>query len=198
MNQTDKKILEARIKNRIQTHQSIYDEYTMIGTDRYTFDWQVVVNKRIHIMLPTSFIDLPLEIARLRYPSEFRPKVIKSSMDTCVNFAFLYGNAIKEERQVINLARMYAAAIHRLNPGYEFQKSGTFYAGEEENKLISWYEYISPSLNDFIYNCNGFMRIEKNLMQVVFNCPQSRAEEWKQAVLEVFQSLYGDMDMQLH
>lgn len=198
MSEIEKNILAMRQMGRKQEHKSIYDQqYTMVGETRYVFDWQTVVHKRIHIMLPTGFKDLPLKIAKLRYPSESRPKDIKSSLDTTINFAFLYGERIPDEAQIVNTARMYAAAIHKLNPGHQFLKSGTLYRDEKQTRLLSWYEYLSPTLEENLYNRHGFMIVEGKLMQIIFNCPEALAEEWKPVTLEVFLSVYGDLDHQL-
>lgn len=198
MNEIDKKIISYRENGKKETHQSIYDEYTMVGDRKYVFDWTAAVNKRIHIMLPMEFMDLPPDIAKLRYPAESRPKVIKSSQDTTVNVAFLYGSRIDNENQIVKTARMYAAAIHKLNPGHEFLKSGAHYRDQKKSKLMSWYEYLSPTLGERVYNRHGFLSVEGQLMQVIFNCQEKEAENWMPVTLEIFLSVYGDLDRQLH
>ncbi len=196
MDEKDRIILEMRNKGRKAVHQSIYDEYTMIGDTRYLFDWCTVVQPRIHIMLPKEFIDLPLEIAKLRYPSEDRPKEIKSSLDSLVNIAFLYGQPLKDESDVILASRIYAAAIRQINPSNEFKESNTMYRDKKEKRLVSWYEYLSPAFGERVYNRHAFLGIEGKLLQIVFNCPEGRAEQWKGVLPDIMASTYSDLERQ--
>lgn len=196
MDEKDKVILNMRTMGRNEAHKSIYDEYTMIGNTRWLFEWHKVVNRRIHIMLPAEFIDLPLEIAKLRYPSESRPKEIKSSIDSLTNFAFLYGQKLEKEEDIILASRVYAALIRQLNPSNEFRDSGTFYRHKKEGRLVSWYEYFSPALGGSVYNRHGFFALEGKLLQVVFNCPEEQAQDWNEALPEIFASVYSDLERQ--
>ena len=196
MDEKDQLILKMRREGKRISHNSIYDDYTMIGNERYVFDWCTVVHRRIHILLPKEFIDMPLEIAKLRYPSEDRPKIIKSSLDSVVNFAFLYGQPLNKEEDVVLASRIYAAAIHQINPSNEFQKSGTVYRNEKDGRLTSWYEYLSPAYGERVYNRHGFLSVEGKLLQVVFNCPEGRAEDWKKVLLDIMVSAYSELERQ--
>lgn len=196
MEEKDRVILAMRNSGRKEAHQSIYDEYTIIGDTRYLFDWCTVVQPRIHIMLPKEFIDLPLEIAKLRYPSESRPKVIKSSLSSLINFAFLYGQPLEKENDVVLASRIYAASIQQINPSNEFRESETVYRDEKKKRLLSWYEYLSPAFGGRVYNRHAFSAIEGKLLQVVFNCPEDRAEEWKGVLPDIMASAYSDLERQ--
>lgn len=195
MQENERAILEMRAEGRKRTHRSIYDEYTVVGSVRYTFDWHTVVHRRIHIMLPEEFVDLPSEIAKLRYPSESRPGEIKSSIDSLTNFAFLYGQKIQKE-EIVQASRIYAAAIHQLNPSNEFLESGTFYRDKKAGQVVSWYEYLSPAFGGRVYNRHAFLCVEQKLLQVVFNCPEEQAEGWKEPLIEIFASVYSDLEKQ--
>lgn len=196
MEDKDKIILGMRNGGRKEAHKSIYDEYTVIGNTRYLFDWCTVVHRRIHIMLPTEFVDLPLEIAKLRYPSEDRPQIIKSSIDSLINFAFLYGQDLQKEDDVVLASRVYAAAIHQINPSSEFQRSGTWYRDKKEGRLASWYEFLSPAFGERVYSRHAFLSVEGKLLQVVFNCPESRADDWKEVLPSIMVSTYSELERQ--
>lgn len=196
MDDRDKMILAMRAEGRKEVHKSIYDEYTIIGAGRFTFDWCSIVHGRIHMMLPMEFVDLPLEIAKLRYPSESRPKEIKSSMDSLTNVAFLYGQKVRQEKEVVYAARIFAATIHQLNPGNDFKKSGTFYRMKKDGRLVSWYEFFSPAYGGMVYNCHAFLSVEGKLLQVVFNCPEDNGADWKEVLMEMLASVYSDLEKQ--
>ena len=41
---------------------------------------------KLGVMLPESFVTLPAKLARIKYSSQQRPQVIRTSRDTTVNF----------------------------------------------------------------------------------------------------------------
>lgn len=52
------------------------------------------------LMLPDTFVDMPSSIVKLKYPSEQRPQIIKTSLDASVNFTFSLFNQEFEDSQV--------------------------------------------------------------------------------------------------
>lgn len=194
MGNQEKEIVKLRNEGKYAEHKSIYNDYTMIGERRYIFTTQSIYT-RVHMMLPEDFIDLPLNFAKAKYPSEGRPKVIKSSIDTMINFAFLYKEPTNQE-QLPYAARGFAAAIQKLNPSHVFMESGAVYIGSRKEKLLCWYEYLSPDFKGKIYNQHGYLAMEGRLLQVLFNCPESLYPDWKPVALEAAESIYSDLENQ--
>lgn len=195
MSSKEKEIAEQWDQGKALSHKSIYDDYTRIGKIRYEFEKQKIYS-RINILMPVGFIDLPLSAAKLRYPSEDRPKVIKSSLDSLINFAFCYWADPVKPEDLPKVSRIFAAAIRRLFPAHEFKESGARYLDRKMTDLLCWYEYLSPDFKGKIYNMHGFLAVEGKLMQIVFNCPEDRYQDWKPVVLEVFETVYSDLDHQ--
>jgi len=193
----EQEIVRLRNEGKRQIHLSIYDSYTMIGDTRYEFERQKIYG-RINVVLPNDFIDLPLSFAKLKYISEDRPKVIKSSKDTSIDFAFNYRPEKLNRKEVPYIAKGYAAAIRKIFPSNEFMECGTFFLDSKKEQLMSWYEYLSPDFKEKLYNLHGFLGVEGRLMQVSFHCSEAIYKMWRPAALEVFASIYSSLDRQMN
>ena len=89
----DEKILEYRRRARKEKFSSL-ETGMYIKDELVTFSEIPLFNDQFTIMLPDSFVDMPSEIAKIKYPSEQRPQIIKTSMDTTINFAFNLFNVV--------------------------------------------------------------------------------------------------------
>ena len=71
-----------------------YAKYSTLETGIYIKDELVEFEPRdipelnINASLPKTFVRMPLSIAKIKYPSETRPQMIFTSLDTTVNFTF--------------------------------------------------------------------------------------------------------------
>lgn len=82
------------------------------------------------IYLPDNIVQMPQEYARIKYPSEFRPSLIFTTMDLNVNIGFtVFPHAMKQE-EMKPLAEHIRGVIHRehsdylLFPSEELQETG--------------------------------------------------------------------------
>lgn len=111
----DKDILESRKmirKSKYNTLQiGIY-----INDEVVHFTAAKILDERAEAMLPDTFVDMPANLARLKYMSEQRPQIIKTSLDTTVNFTFsLYGIELPEE-EIDSTIRQFKYLIQKVNP----------------------------------------------------------------------------------
>jgi hypothetical protein len=118
----DEKILEFRRRARNEEHMDL-ESGMYIDGELMEFERVKLFDGKMDIMLPSSFIDLPSNLARIKYPSEQRPHIIKTSLDTSVNMTFsLYGMKIRcdqtkkaaEDKKVIRLKDFETAEVRRM------------------------------------------------------------------------------------
>ena len=83
----DEKIIKAMNAYKKGTYGSIQEGF-FIKEELVTFEKEWLFDKKMQIMLPTSFTDMPMEQAKLKYPMEQRPQVIKTNEETDINFTF--------------------------------------------------------------------------------------------------------------
>ena len=176
-----------------EKYSSISSPATYINGKRYHFSERRIPDAGMLICLPNEFIDLPSVIAKQKYPSENRPKVIISSADISVNFAFtLLSDAIRDE-ELIQTRNAALDALKKIYPQNTYLDTGV--ETSKESRLFTWYEYYGPTLDSESYALNAFMRIKNRLLHYLFNCPKAEYEDWRPIVLETISSIREDQTL---
>ena len=173
-----------------EEYSSIYSPLTYIGDKRYHFIEQEIPSGNLLILLPKEFINLPPVVARLKYPSSDRPKCIKSSVDTSINFAFSHLLNYKvRENELLGIRNTALDGLKKLHPQNDYLDVGLDYWGQNKSFLYSWFEYISPTLDAESYSFNAFMRKDECLLFYLFNCPNEGHEHWRPIIFETILSI---------
>nr|WP_317358984.1 hypothetical protein [uncultured Tyzzerella sp.] len=181
----DEKILEMKnIKNKLENTNIKNGVY--IKEEFVKFEEFKLFNNSMSVFLPNSFIDLPENMKKVKYPSEHRPQIIKTSLDTSVNFCFsLLPLPIKNE-QTKEAIKQFKTIIKRVNPAY------IFYDLKEEqigDKTVSWFDFKSYGVDFPMYNIMYIIPIRNKVMQGVFNCLYKDIDEWKEYAMQVIKSI---------
>ena len=93
----DEKIMEMRRQEK-QKELNIREDGLIVKGEKIEFQDTTLFQEKMLILLPTSFVDMPQKIARLKYPSEQRPQIIKTDLLGSTNFAFnLFDKAIQRD-----------------------------------------------------------------------------------------------------
>ena len=182
----DEKILEFRRRARNEEHMDL-ESGMYIDGELMEFERVKLFDGKMDIMLPSSFIDLPSNLARIKYPSEQRPHIIKTSLDTSVNMTFsLYGMKIRCD-QTKKAAEEFRMVIKKVNPAY------VFYDLEEEelgNSSVSWFDFKGFCVDDPIYYMMYVTPVGGYLMHGIFNCPYRKLAEWRDAAGRMMRSIH--------
>ena len=83
----DEKIMEMRRQEK-QKELNIREDGLIVKGEKIEFQDTTLFQEKMLILLPTSFVDMPQKIARLKYPSEQRPQIIKTDLLGSTNVAF--------------------------------------------------------------------------------------------------------------
>ena len=179
----DKDILESRKMirkskyNTLQTGIYINDEVVHFTAAK-------ILDERAEAMLPDTFVDMPANLARLKYMSEQRPQIIKTSLDTTVNFTFsLYGIELPEE-EIDSTVHQFKNLIQKVNPACVFDEIVT-----EKEQGVGWFDFKSFGVDEQIYNIMYVKPIGGRLLHGVFNCMYRDMAEWKDAAIQVIYSV---------
>ena len=171
MDYLDKDILESRKMirkskyNTLQTGIYINDEVVQFTAAK-------ILDERAEVMLPDTFVDMPANLARLKYMSEQRPQIIKTSLDTTINFTFsLYGIELQEE-EIDSTIHQFKNLIQKVNPACVFDE---IVAEKDRGGICHNIMYVKP--------------IGGKLLHGVFNCMYRDIAEWKSAALQVIYSV---------
>ena len=120
MEYTDKEVAENRAQKEEGKYKDIYAGEVRCGSEVLFFEPINLYDNRFSVMLPKSYVDMPKALAKMKYPMENRPAVIKTNNDTTVNFAFGYYNQDFSENQVESAAKGMKAGLVRMSPGARF------------------------------------------------------------------------------
>lgn len=181
---TDEQIQQAKRANQTQT-QNI-QENVLIHEQEYHFQREPLFDGKATILLPKEFVNMPLSLAKQKYPMEQRPEIIKTSMDTSVNFAFSLLPQQIEPDQIREAVKQFFAVVKRMQPANRF-----FDIKLEvmEKVTIGWFDFRSPGLDEPLYTMMAFTALEQKLFYGVFNSAFRLMEDWKPIAVQVFCSL---------
>ena len=185
MSYIDEKMIKAMNAHKEGVQGSI-EEGIFIKEELYTFKEIDLFDNKMQIMLPESFTDMPIEQAKLKYPMEQRPQVIKTNKRTDINYTFSLLEQPIENRQMKMMRDSLRRALRRARPDMKFMEDGL---EEVEGHTIGWFEFISNGLDGKLYNMMYFTPIDNKLMQGIFNCPIKEAQNWKSVVLQVMHTI---------
>lgn len=181
----DEKIIETRRK-AAQKELNIREDGLIVNGEQIDFQETLLFHEKMTILLPTSFVDMPQKIARIKYPSEQRPQIIKTDLLGSTNFAFnLFDKTIKPV-QMQSAADGMKSILKKVNPANIFYESGTEPLGET---MLSWFEFKGHGIDTQIYYIVFLTSIGGKLMHGIFNCAVADMEAWKEAAFQVIRSI---------
>jgi hypothetical protein len=141
----------------------------------------------ISVVLPESFIDMPKAAADRKYPYINRPQIIKTSLDTSVNYCFSYfPNESLLPDQPLPLAEDMRTLQKRANPSLVFPEFGQL-----ENAYFSaaWYDFKSFAADGQLYNIVFLCSVYDKLLHGLFNCRFEDADEWKPVAFQMAEAI---------
>lgn len=187
----DRKIIDMRQDAIKQEYKSIHDPYVFIAGQRYSFIENKIFDEKISIYLPEDFIDMPQVFAKRKFPLENRPKIIKTNIETSINFGFnWYENeetitALEIPKIVLNIRQLFM----KVSPHYNYFDYKVQHQNDNKSILIGWFDYTSPTIYTPVYSFQGFMPIDKKIFHIFFTCEDTIYEHWKPIVLQIIQTI---------
>jgi hypothetical protein len=185
MEHLDEKLQEIRNQQKQLENQDIRGKVNVGGT-LYEIEEFTFFDAKMAIRLPKEFTDMPINFAKLKYPSEQRPQIIKMNEDGSVNFTFsLYQDKLKEE-EIEDCIRTLKAAIERMNPAHLFFELQVL---EQDELMVGYFDYKSNALDSDLYNILYVTPIGGQTLMGTFNCRMSERNEWEPIALKMMMSI---------
>jgi hypothetical protein len=182
----DEKIVAQRQAREKEKHKKLEDGMYVKNT-LIQFRRIPLLNETISIVLPDSFIDLPKDMADLKYPYINRPKIIKTSLDTRVNYCFsLFANKKLYPDQTLPVAEQVRTLAKRANPSLQFVDVEIL---ENAHFSTSWYDFKSFAMDGQLYNIVFITSVYEMLMHGLFNCPYDEREEWRPIAFQMIEAI---------
>lgn len=144
-----------------------------------------VVLERLELYLPDGFIEMPAELAAMKYPSVDRPQMILTSLDGSTNFAFnLFTDGNVPLERVGELTGQMKELLHRSDPSSVFER-------EEMGRLsngspVYMFDHRSFGVDEKLYNMVCFTAFPCGIVHGVFNCLERDLGQWRGAAWQAF------------
>ena len=181
----DEKVVPIKLTNEIDYTMSLDTGYYILGSLE-KFVIEEIFNQSISVYIPSSFIDMPDEIKAIKYPTNFRPEIIKTNLvgDINLSFSFFEDN---EDVDIETLVKDFKNLLSKTNKGVKFLDSMKL---KKEGYIeMHCFDFILPGIDEKIYHMIGMGKAGRKIIQTIFNCSESSANAWKKAVTDIFQTI---------
>ena len=184
-NHIDEKIIPMKLEMDNSISMSLEDGYYISGKLE-TFTKAIYFNDSVSIYTPSSFIDMPDEIKEIKYPTNFRPEIIKTNLAGDVNLSTSLLK-VGEDTEVKTSATDFKNLLSKAHNGIKFLEYDEF----DNDGFVKMYcfDFIIPGIDERIYHKTGLGKIGIETVQVMFNCREPLAWTWKKAVNDILQNI---------
>lgn len=161
---------------------------------------------QVALRLPASFTEMPEAYAKIKYPSERRPKLIYTNDTLTVNVTVNpTENRLFDDEMEVYQAELLKM-LKRMQPNASWLSDGVFALGEPEpegqfsqgrsvqteqqgKKRVGYYEFVSPAMDGNIYNLTFFMAWEEKGLFFGVNCMEKEMKLWRPIARGIMASL---------
>ena len=163
-----------------ELRKDIYAGPVKINNDFYEFEEAEFFGGELKLYIPNTFIDMPEEARRFKYPSESRPEIIKCNNSGAIAITLKLVNSPISDEYIEELKSMMKAITQRLNPANIYFDEGIL---EVDEKKIGYFDYKSSAIDDFLYNYVFLLEFQGNTLMGTFSCSYSEHKQWKDDIL---------------
>ena len=184
-NYYDKQIIPLKVRSSEAESMSLDTGYYIEGRLE-TFSKEQYFDNLLSIYIPESFIDMPDEIKEIKYPTNFRPEIIKTNLVGDVNLSISLLK-ISEDMEIKTLVTDFKNLLAKAHTGIKFFE----YDELEKEGCVKMYcfDFIIPGIDERIYHKTGLGKIGRETVQVMFNCREPLSWTWKKAVNDILQNI---------
>ena len=184
-NYYDKQIIPLKVRSSEAESMSLDTGYYIEGRLE-TFSKEQYFDDLLSIYIPESFIDMPDEIKEIKYPTNFRPEIIKTNLAGDVNLSISLLK-VGEDMEIKTLVTDFKNLLSKAHTGIKFLE----YDELEKEGCVKMYcfDFIIPGIDERIYHKTGLGKIGRETVQVMFNCREPLSWTWKKAVNDILQNI---------
>ena len=177
----DEKILD--FINEIEEkrlRENICEGPVKINSNFYEFEESEFFDGELKMYIPNTFIDMPEEARRFKYPSEDRPDIIKCNDDGSIAITFKIIDNPLEDEYIDDLKETMVLITKKLNPSNVFFDEGIL---EIDSKKIAYYDFKSSAIDAYLYNFTFLFEFKGETFMGTFSCDYKDMREWKDDVI---------------
>lgn len=184
-NYVDEKIIPIKVSNTDEPHQSLEEGYYILGRLE-TFSKEKYFEGLISAYVPDSFINMPDEVKEIKYPTNFRPDIIKTNLSGDIDLSF----SLLTNVEKIDVEVMAVDFMNLLRKSHKGIKLGDLnYLSKEGFIEMRYFDFTLMGVDERLYHLIAMGEINKKVLQVTFNCRENDIYEWQRVVMDIFGSI---------
>ncbi len=160
-----------------------------LGDELITLELRVILDEQMEVSVPKSFSLMPLEQAKFKYPSEYRPEVIYTSEDGTVNITFNRTESTLADEELSEFVEQMADTLRAVQPIRNWL--GTQLIVNHCGLSIGMIRFIAAGVDTNLYNEILLFTHAGQVMMGTFNCTESDMEVWIPVAENTVQSLHA-------
>ncbi len=160
-----------------------------LGDELITLELRVILDGQMQVSVPKSFSLMPLEQAKFKYPSEYRPEAIYTSEDGTVNIAFSRTESFLADEELPDFVEQMADTLRAVQPIRNWL--GTQVIVNHSSLSIGVIRFVAAGVDTNLYNEILLFTHAGQVMMGTFNCMESDMEVWLPVAENTVQSLHA-------
>lgn len=166
----EKQLLHTDLVQAIKDGQLIIEDETIEFTKMDFYDGQI----QMHI--PAAFEVMESDLMDIKYPSSRRPDYIYTSESTSINVTLkIMEQQIKAE-ELENFTQTMMEILQKMQPTTNMLDIGF---NEVNDVQIGYFDFITPALDNKIYNLMFLFIVGENVTMGSINCLKKEMNIWK-------------------
>ncbi|MEK5039332.1 hypothetical protein [Sporosarcina sp. FSL K6-3457] len=166
--------------------KAIKEGQLMIEDDKMDFTEISLYENKIRMCIPATFEVMEPELMDIKYPSSRRPEYIYTSESTSINVTMkIMEQQIKAE-ELEEFTQTMMTMLHKLQPSADMLDIGI---KEVNGVQIGYFDFITPALDDKIYNLMFLFMVGENVTMGSINCLKKEMNIWKPIAYGMLESV---------
>lgn len=178
----DEVILQKREQIKKEKFHSIEDGFFIAGKILH-FHQKTIMNSFV-IYLPDNMGLMPKELARIKYPSEFRPRVLLTTLDLSTNLGFSLFHRKTQDDEIQKICERMMGAIKREHADYRF-----FGCQNIPEIRGCQFSFRSHAMDTDLFNMMLVVQVAEQTVLGNFNCLYKDYKPWKELILATWKTI---------
>ena len=169
--------------------KAIKDGQLMVDDETIDFKEISLYENQIRMCIPTTFEVMEPELMDIKYPSSRRPEYIYTSESTSINVTMKIMEQQIQPEELEDFTRTMMNMLQKLQPSADMLDIDIT---EINDVQIGYFDFITPALDDRIYNLMFLFMVDEKVTMGSINCLKKEMNIWKPIAYGMMESLSID------
>ncbi|MFJ8460754.1 hypothetical protein ACIQ57_16655 [Lysinibacillus xylanilyticus] len=166
----ENQLLHTDIVKAIKEGQLLIEDETIEFIEMNFYEGQ------IKMCIPTTFDVMEQELMDIKYPSSRRPEYIYTSESTSINVTLKIMEQQIQAEELEDFTETMMTILQKTQPTAKMLDIGM---NEVNGVQIGYFDFITPALDNKIYNLMFLFIVGKNVTMGSINCLKKEMNIWK-------------------